>query len=304
VRVGISLNSAYPGVPDGDVADVMIERARVAATAGLATLSLGDHHSTGPVPYVQNVPMLARLLAEWDDRPAGCLFLVPQWNPVLMAEQIGTLASIATGPFIVQTGLGGRAELRALGVDVAHRGQRLEACIGVVQALLRGERVDEEALAIGGATVAPRPTRGVEWWIGAGTTDALDRAARLGDGWYANADVDPQRAGELLATYVDACGRYGREPGRTAVRKDVFIADDDAEAGRAGTALIEAGYRGGMRRESVAFGDPEHVAEDLGVYAELGFTDVVVRTMAGIAEPEALRSIELAGRVAELLATA
>ncbi|HEX2564828.1 MAG TPA: hypothetical protein VHK25_12975 [Acidimicrobiales bacterium] len=33
--------------------------------------------------------MLGRLLAEWGDRPAGALYLLPLWNPVLVAEQVG-----------------------------------------------------------------------------------------------------------------------------------------------------------------------------------------------------------------------
>ena len=69
----------------------MVERARAAADAGLDSLFVGDHHNV-PVPYYQNVPILGRLLAEWDDRPAGALFLLPLWHPVLLAEQIGTLA--------------------------------------------------------------------------------------------------------------------------------------------------------------------------------------------------------------------
>ncbi len=44
----------------------MIERARAAAAAGLDSLFVGDHHNV-PVPYYQNVPILGRLLAEWDD---------------------------------------------------------------------------------------------------------------------------------------------------------------------------------------------------------------------------------------------
>ena len=87
-----------------------------------------------PVPYYQNVPMLGRLLAEWDDRPAGALFLLPLWHPVLLAEQIGTLASIAAGPFVMQCALGGGAEqFDALGVSirdaaVALRGRRSTSC--------------------------------------------------------------------------------------------------------------------------------------------------------------------------------
>ena len=79
---------------------------------------VGDHHNV-PVPYYQNVPMLGRLLAEWDERPAGALFLLPLWHPVLVAEQIGTLASIAQGRFIMQCALGGGDEqFDAFGVPI------------------------------------------------------------------------------------------------------------------------------------------------------------------------------------------
>src|SRR3990172_4665160 len=85
----------------------VIERAAAARDAGLGSLFVGDHHATGPFPYYQNVPMMGRLLAEWDDRPAGVLMLLPLWPPVLAAEQLGTLASIAKGRFILQCAIGG-----------------------------------------------------------------------------------------------------------------------------------------------------------------------------------------------------
>lgn len=263
-------------------------------------LCLGDHHSTGRVPYVQNVPMIGRLLAEWDDRPIGCLFLAPLWNPVLMAEQIGTLAAMAEGPFVVQTGLGGRGLVRKMGLTVPHRGWRLEATILAVQALLAGERVTSAELGIENAAVAPRPDRPVEWWIGAVSEVAMDRAARLGTGWYADGNVAASACRAQIEAYLAVCDRHGKHPGTMAARKDVFIADDDAHATKCGQALIDAGYRG-MDRESVAFGSPEHVAEQLSRYAEIGFTDVVIRTMT-VPQPEAVRSIELAGKVAEMLA--
>lgn len=299
LRIGISISSAQPLASDEEAPRWVLERARAADRARLSSLSLGDHHATGPVPYVQNVPMIGRLLAEWDDRPIGCLFLVPAWNPVLMAEQIGTLAAMAKGPFIVQTGLGGRDQLRRMGTAVAHRGRRLEAAIRVVQALLSGERVTSDELGIEGAAIAPRPPRAVEWWIGAISDVALDRAARLGTGWYADPTLTPEKAKLQMQTYLAACERHGVTPGRRALRKDVFIADDDADACRVGQALLDAGYRG-VGREAVAFGSPEHVAEQLAPYAEIGFTDVIVRTMT-VPQPEAVRSIELAGEVARLL---
>jgi alkanesulfonate monooxygenase SsuD/methylene tetrahydromethanopterin reductase-like flavin-dependent oxidoreductase (luciferase family) len=171
-----------------------------------------------------------------------------------------------------------------------------------VQALLAGERVTSPALGIEDAAIAPRPERPVAWWIGATSEPGLERAARLGTGWYAEPAVTPGTARAQLDAYRDACARHGKPPGTCAVRKDVFVADDDAHAVRVGEALLEQGYRG-MGREAVAFGSPEHVAEQLAPYGELGFDYVVVRTML-VPQDEAVRSIELAGEVARRLGRA
>src|SRR5580693_6342280 len=148
MRIGISIGTAFStNGPhrDRDGPITVLSQMHAAKRAGLDSLTLGDHHSTGPGGYVQNVPMLGRILAEWTDRPAGCLFLVPLWNPVLMAEQIGTLAALSSGPFIVQAGLGGGdAQFGAMGADLTQRAARLEEGVLAVQALLRGEAVDSE----------------------------------------------------------------------------------------------------------------------------------------------------------------
>jgi alkanesulfonate monooxygenase SsuD/methylene tetrahydromethanopterin reductase-like flavin-dependent oxidoreductase (luciferase family) len=296
LRIGISIGTSYDVVDHREGPRSVLDQARAAARAGLDTLSLGDHHATGRTSYVQNVPMLGRLLAEWDDRPAGCLFLVPLWHPVLMAEQIGTLAAIAAGPFVVQTGVGGGAtQFRAMGVRLEDRGRLLEEGITLVQALLAGETVSSDRWGIVGARIAPLPPNGIEWWIGGEVAVALDRAARLGDGWYGNADLTPATAGSAMDIYREACVRHQREPVRIPIRKDVFIADSDAEAQKVGDALMDAGYRG-FERAAVAYGSPDSVAEQLAPFAEIGFTDVIIRTMP--APPDAaIHSVELAGEV-------
>jgi alkanesulfonate monooxygenase SsuD/methylene tetrahydromethanopterin reductase-like flavin-dependent oxidoreductase (luciferase family) len=309
MRIGISIGTAFStngprGQREGPV--TVLGQMQAANRAGLDSLTLGDHHATGPGGYVQNVPMLGRLLAEWTDRPAGCLFLVPLWNPVLMAEQIGTLAALSSGPFIVQAGLGGGgAQFKAMGTDLSRRAARLEEGILVVKALLRGEAVDSEVWAVQGAQVAPLPPEGTEWWIGGGVAKAIDRAARLGDCWYGNADLTPETAARDIALYREACVRHDRTPVRIPIRKDVFIAENRGEAERAGDALVAGGYRG-FERGAVAYGDPESVAEQLSVFGELGFTDVIIRTMSPV-PPElgadaADRSVELAAEVRSLLA--
>ncbi|MEM9713861.1 MAG: hypothetical protein AAGA17_16705, partial [Actinomycetota bacterium] len=85
VRLGLSLTSRLDVADPRHGAADLIARTRAARDAELDLLCIGDHHAS-PVPYFQNVPTIARLLAEWGERPAGALFLLPLWNPVLVAE--------------------------------------------------------------------------------------------------------------------------------------------------------------------------------------------------------------------------
>jgi alkanesulfonate monooxygenase SsuD/methylene tetrahydromethanopterin reductase-like flavin-dependent oxidoreductase (luciferase family) len=308
-RLGISIGTAYSvngpnGARQGPRS--VLAQARAAAGAGLDSLTVGDHHATGPGGYLQNVAVIGRLLGEWDDRPVGCLFLVPLWHPVLMAEQIGTLAAMAEGPFIVQAGVGGgRQQFAAMGASLGRRAALFEEGVRVVKALLAGDTVSSETFGIEAAAIAPVPPEAVEWWIGGGVAKTIDRAARLGDCWYANADLTPATAQRDMAIYRDACARHDREPARIPIRKDVLICEERAVATKAGDDLVAAGYRG-FDREAVAYGDPETVASQLAVYGDLGFTDVIIRTMGPLpAElgPDAdARSVELAGEVRRLLA--
>src|ERR1700758_5769449 len=169
MRVGISLTSNHPDVKDPrQGARWMIERAAAANRAGLASLFVGDQH-VSPTPYYQNTPMLGRLLAEWGEAPAGCLFLLPLWHPVLVAEQIGTLAAIARGPFIMQCGLGwGEARFAAMGASFRTRPSAFEEALDIVRRLLAGETVSSSRrvrVAEAGPALRPAPPR--EDWTAA-----------------------------------------------------------------------------------------------------------------------------------------
>jgi len=142
MKIGTSLRSSYPVADPREGARWMVERAAAAAVAGLDSLFVGDHHATGPTAYYQNSAILGRLLTEWGDQPAGALYLLPAWNPVLVAEQVGTLASIAQGRFILQAGLGyGEEQFLAMGANVKQRPSAFEQSFDAVRRLLAGESV-------------------------------------------------------------------------------------------------------------------------------------------------------------------
>ncbi|MFN3218527.1 MAG: LLM class flavin-dependent oxidoreductase [Acidimicrobiales bacterium] len=301
MRIGISLTSSL-STPSGDPregARWMIERARAAERARLDSLSLGDHHTMAS-PYYQNTPMLGRLLAEWGDRPVGCLFLLPLWNPVLVAEHVGTLASLTDAPFIVQTGIGsGQAQFAAMGASMQTRGRDLEESVAVIRALLAGEPVDPASVA-GEPSIGLRPHQNVEWWIGAGSAPAaLERAGRIGDAWYGGPNVTLETAAEHLAIYRESCAASGRVP-RAIMRRDVIVLGDGAAAEKLGAGIVADGYRG-MGLDQVVVGSPASVAEQFAAWRDVGFDDVIVRCMA-VSQRDAVETIENLAEVKALLA--
>ena len=144
IRIGISVTSAYQVDDVREGPRRMIDRVAAAATAGLDSLFVGDHHAVA-APYYQNTPMLGRLLAEWGDKPAGALFLLPLWDPVLVAEQTATLACIHTGKFVMQCGLGASdAQFTAMGKNIRFRPSAFEEAVETIRRLWAGETVDRD----------------------------------------------------------------------------------------------------------------------------------------------------------------
>jgi alkanesulfonate monooxygenase SsuD/methylene tetrahydromethanopterin reductase-like flavin-dependent oxidoreductase (luciferase family) len=277
MRLGISLTSSHTVADPREGVRWMIERAAAAERAGLDSLFVGDHHAT-PGPYYQNVPMLARMLAEWTGRPAGCLFLLPLWNPVLVAEQVGTLAAIARGRFIFQCGLGdGEAQFLAMGANIKQRPSAFEEAFGVVKRLLAGETVSSQGrFVLENARVSPRPAEPVEYWIGASARVSIDRAARIADGWLASPGLTLEKAREQIGWYLDSCSKYGKKPSAVAIRRDIYVGESSAEAGAVGGAIVKAGYRG-FDPAALVFGSVAEVVDKFRALEPLGYTDIIVR---------------------------
>jgi alkanesulfonate monooxygenase SsuD/methylene tetrahydromethanopterin reductase-like flavin-dependent oxidoreductase (luciferase family) len=300
LHIGISTTSLH-NVSDVRVgARNMIERSRACAAAGVDALFFGDHHSV-PLPYYQNTPILARCLAEWDNRPAGALYLLPFWHPVLLAEQIGTLASIAEGRFIMQCAIGpDDNQFPAFGISPRERVKRFEAILDIMRRLWAGETVDHpDFWQIEGARINPTPPDGVEVWIAAMAPGAIERAARLGDGWLAAPNLDLEQARDQLDQYRTACARLGSEPGTTAIRRDLYIGSSHEEALAVAEPVLDSGYRG-MPRDVTMVGDAGEVAAQMKIYFDAGFSDIIFRNLAAD-QPHAIASIERIAAVKEIL---
>ena len=303
MRIGLSIASHHRVKNVRDGARYMIERASYARQAELDSLFVGDHHVTDQ-PYYQNTPMLGRLLAEWPDKPVGALYLLPLWHPVLLAEQIATLATITDSPFIMQCGLGADAKQAAgMGTQLKHRARMFESALSLMQALWRGETVSEERYwQIDNARISPQPPEPIEVWVGSVAPAAINRTARMAEGWLASPGLTPEQASDALNQYRQACAEHQRTPTATAIRRDIFIGATEESARKTVEPYIQRGYRG-MDPRALIFGSVDSVAAQILDLKQRGFSDVIVRNLSSD-QNEALATIERIGEVARQLKNA
>jgi alkanesulfonate monooxygenase SsuD/methylene tetrahydromethanopterin reductase-like flavin-dependent oxidoreductase (luciferase family) len=291
MRLGVSLNSTYVVDDSRQAAHFMLERARAADQAGIDSLFVGDHHGV-PVPYLQNTPILARLLADWTGPVAGALYLLPLWHPTIVAEQLGTLAALTESRIVLQCALGGADQFAVLGQQTRDRVTRFEVGLDVIRRLLAGQTLDAVDTPWGpiSGSISPVPEHHVEVWIGADADRAIDRAARLGDAWYGSVQLPPDQLAATFNRYLDQCDAHGTTPTSRPVRRDIYIGADDTDVARVVDPVVASGYRG-MDPAALVTGTVDAVVDQIGHLGELGFTDTIIRQIAP-GQADALASIE------------
>jgi alkanesulfonate monooxygenase SsuD/methylene tetrahydromethanopterin reductase-like flavin-dependent oxidoreductase (luciferase family) len=268
----------------GEQARNVLEVAAAARAAGLDGLLYGENHAV-PAAFANSfapIPALARLMAVTGEMPVGLVLLAPFHHPILLAEQIGTLASFATAPLIVTLANGGRAQaFEAFGISMASRAARLEELVAILRALLTGERVTHRGrfFQLDGVSVSPLPRVPVSLWVAGTVPAAAARAGQIGDGWLTGQNATQAELAQQLGVYREAAARSGRAA-LPVLRRDIYVGESDAEAEETVQRVLAEGYRGtGM--DQLLVGSAGRVAEQLVEYRKLGFEYVMVRHIVG-----------------------
>jgi probable F420-dependent oxidoreductase len=227
VRIGIS-------VYDLDVRD-LVELAAAADELGFESLWLGEHIVL-PVGYRSAHPVTGGGDHQLHDRPivdpatklvdplvalAGCaahtrsillatgIYLVPLRSPVVTARMVHTLHGLSGGRFLLGAGAGWlEEEFAAVGVPFERRGERLEENLEVIRTALAGGPFRRDGLLL---QLCEDPVS-VPVILGGNTERALQRAARLGDGWFASGTPDlgdACRWRDRVLALRDQAGRSG-----------------------------------------------------------------------------------------------
>jgi probable F420-dependent oxidoreductase len=147
-------------------------------------------------------------------RLATGVLLLPQRNPVYTAKHVATLDWLSGGRVDLGIGLGWSSqEYEAAGVPWDHRGARCDDYVSVLRALWT-EPVSEHSgpyYELAACRQYPKPVQSPHppLWFGGSSDAALDRVARIGDGWYAF-DLPAARVAERVRTLRERCERHER----------------------------------------------------------------------------------------------
>ncbi len=193
------------------------------------------------------------------------ILILPQRQTVLAAKQAAEIDVLSAGRLRLGVGLGWSAmEYAALGQDFHTRGRRVGEQVSLLRRLWTEETVSfaGDYDRIENAGLNPLPVqRPIPIWFGAFQETALRRAARLGDGWFANPYAPP---GDEVAQHI------------------ALLRETAAEAGRDPAAFgIECTIRAGRR-------GPDEWAAEAEAWGALGATHVTFRAArAGLRSADA-----------------
>ena len=287
MKIGMSLTSGYSTDRDSqELMENLIEQVELMAQLGLDSLSLGDHHLTQN-HYLQVLPTMSRLTAHSGEMQLLPLFLLPFYNPIVLAEQIATLDVISGGRTRVISGLGHQPEVHvAMETPQRKRVSRFVETFDIMRLLWSGDEVTytgKHYKINQGVSINPKPVaQPLPMWIAAEAEPAILRTAQKADGWVMSPGWTPDLIKERMGVYrnaLDDCGRSGQQM-EIVLRRDAHLADNLNTAQREAQQLYEQGYRGFPPKElaeSLIVGGSDECVSYLEKMQDLGVTQVLFR---------------------------
>jgi probable F420-dependent oxidoreductase len=165
-------------------------------------------------PFIEPFTLIPAMAAV-TERLRFTTFVVklPIRHPVLVAKQATSIAVMSGNRFGFGVGLSPWPEdFAACGQEWKGRGKRMDEMIEIIRGLATGEFFEYhgEFYDIDSLQLCPTPTEPLPILIGGHAEKALQRAARLGDGWM-HAGGDAEALKGYLARLSELRQEYGRE---------------------------------------------------------------------------------------------
>ncbi|HXP78257.1 MAG TPA: LLM class F420-dependent oxidoreductase [Stellaceae bacterium] len=156
------------------------------------------------------------------------VLLLPMRGTAVVAKQAAEVDVLSRGRLRLGIGVGIKPEeFEACGENFKNRGRRADEQIEVLRRLWTAPLITYEGRyhRIGDGGLNPLPVqRPIPIWIGGITDAAIERVARLGDGWLPN--FQPDDVGRrAIETMRASARRYGRDPAAIGIEATMTIID-------------------------------------------------------------------------------
>jgi probable F420-dependent oxidoreductase len=115
------------------------------------------------------------------------VLVVPQHNPVWLANHLATVDQMSGGRLLVGAGVGwSEREYDALGQGFHDRGRRMDEILDLLRAAWRDDPVtfDGDHYALTDIRFLPKPAHEIPIWVGGGVEAAFRRGVEKGDGFH------------------------------------------------------------------------------------------------------------------------
>ncbi len=305
----------------------LIDQVRVADAVGFGAFSMGDHYNIPGLQRLNQVAALARLCAEAKHCAVGtAVMLLGLRHPVTVASELASLDLLNEGKSFFAFGLGYRDdELNAFNLTKNQRFNRFVEGVEIIKKLWTEDNVDFQgkAFKLKNVSVDPKPLQKPRppIWIAANTDAAVERAARIGDGWM----IGPHSAIDELQRQVDLCRDAWSAAGKAGapavpIIRETFVAKTRKEAVEKARPCLEQLYRAiyvrwkqneamsdpgelswafdKLARGRFILGSPEECRDQIKEYeSRLGVSYMLPRFdwTPGLAQEEILASMRLFG---------
>jgi probable F420-dependent oxidoreductase len=225
------------------------------------------------------LPLLAFAAAHTSRIRLGiAVFVLPHYNPALLARELASLDHLCGGRLDVGVGLGRQQpDLVGLGYPDDRALRRLREGVGVLRALWTEQRAsfDGEVWRFQDCAMEPKPLQQPHppIWFGVGGPRGLRLAAQLGDAWIGAGSSSTEQFLERAALLREELLAAGRDPATFPVAKRVYLAvGPSVEQARSALAPVLDGMYGapGLTARVAVYGPQEHCAEQLRALVEGG----------------------------------
>jgi alkanesulfonate monooxygenase SsuD/methylene tetrahydromethanopterin reductase-like flavin-dependent oxidoreductase (luciferase family) len=318
MRLGLYVNLYADKADRPRLADA-VEQVLLAEQAGFDWVVLGERHLHRP-GYHEALTSLAYLAAhtEWIGLATAGL-IAPVYQPVWLAETLAHIDVLSGGRLTAGFVLGYRPEEFTLyGIQARERVSRFEECLELVTRLWTEDEVTHHGrwTSVDEAFLSPRPVQSPRprIWNGGRVSAALERTARMCDGWTTSFnELDSELPGKIAEyrSYPRGAASLGAE---VIVCREGYAATTSKQARVALEAPLRGLYDayGDWKRTSAdaeryaqqwddiearsVIGSVDQCVQRLGAYGEMGADGVVLRIQPpGMPQTDALSAIEAFG---------